>query len=332
MIRIAILGAGPVAERHLGALQAHPGECRVTTIYDEQPVTANAFAAGHGLMPCSELEPVWEEADAVVVCDLGARRARVIGTALARGIDVLIEPPLAMSEQELQRMLGGIVKAPRRPVAMIGHDELYHPALGAVRELLAGQTIVSLELERHDPKGAAALPDDFDIVREMLLPQIEMIGALIDQPVVATQAAGARSKPAEPFDHARALLVLDDNTLVTLSAARCGGARVRTLRAVTTGAVVECDLDTGVVEATRLADDGVVAGAHSVRRRIDVPHRDPWEAQAAAWLQAIEARAKPRLSIGAIVTAEETADAIRGRMDLVDRRTPSRRTGKLRAA
>ena len=332
MIRVAILGADAAAHAHARAFAAHRNACQVTTVYDEHAATAQAFAAEHDLEPVTDLEPLWETTDAVIVGDLGERRARVIGNALARGIDVLIEPPLAMSEQELQRMLGGIVKAPRRPVAMVGHDALYNPALLALRDLLDGETVVSLEIERHDPKSPAALPADFDIVREMLLPDLEMVGALMDQPVVATQAAGGRSKPSEPFDHARALLVLDDNTLVSLTASHCGSARVRTVRVTTSDALVVCDLDAGLVEAIRTLQVDEAGNIGSVRHRVDVPHRDAHEAQADAFLDAIARRAKPRLSIGAVIAAEEVADAIAGRIALVDRRAPSRRTGRLRAA
>ena len=332
MIRVAILGAAPAAHDHARAFAAHRSVCQLTAVYDEHAATAQAFAHEHDLEAVTELEPLWETIDAAVICDLGERRARVIGTALSHGVDVLIEPPLAMSEQELQRMLGGIVKAPRRPVAMVGHDALYNPALLALRDLLDGETIVSVEIERHDPKSPAELTQDFDIVHEMLLPDIELIGALMDQPVVATQAAGARSKPSEPFDHARALLVLDDNTLVTLTASHCGSARVRALRVTTSDALVHCDLDAGVIEAVRTLKVDEAGNIGSMRHRIDVPHRDAHEAQADAFLDAIARRAKPRLSIGAVIAAEEVADAIAGRIALVDRRAPSRRTGRLRAA
>ncbi len=332
MIRVALLGAGSVAEDHGRGLRAHRADCTIVGVYDEQPLVAAACAQSVGVPPFSELEPLWDEVDAVVACDLGASRARIVGTALARGIDVLIEPPLAMTEPEMQRMLAGIVRAPRRPVAMVGHDELYNPALGALRELLAGSTIVSIDVERHDPKSPAALPDSFDIVRSMLLPDLELIGALMGQPVAATQAAGGKSKPDQPFDHARALLVLDDNTLVSLTASHCGATRVRQVRVTTTEALVTCDLDAGVVEAVKTLSLDDAGNLGSVVHRIDVPHRDPYEAQAEAFLDCIVRRAKPRLNIGAVVAAEETGDAIRNRMALIDRRAPSRRTGRLKAA
>lgn len=332
MIRVALLGAGPVAENHARGLRAHRADCTIVGVYDEQPLVAAACAQTLGVAPFSELELLWDEVDAVVACELGTARARVVGTALSRGIDVLIEPPLAMSEPEMQRMLGGIVRAPRRPVAMVGHDELYNPALGALRELLQGVTVVSIDVERHDPKSPAALPASFDIVQEMLLPDLELVSALMGQPVAATQAAGGKSRPDEPFDHARALLVLDDNTIVSLTASHCGATRVRRISVTTTEAVVTCDLDAGVVEAVKTLNMDEQGNLGSVIHRIDVPHRDPFEAQAEAFLDCIARRAKPRLNLGAVTAAEETGEAIRNRMALIDRRAPSRRTGRLRAA
>lgn len=332
MIRVGLLGAGPVAESHGRGLRAHRADCVIAGVYDAQELHAAACAEVLGVAAFHELDPFWDEVDAVIACDLGTERAGIIGTALARGVDVLIEPPLAMSEREVQRMLSGLVRAPRRPVAMVGHDELYNPALGALRELLSGVTIVALDVERHDPATPAALPASFDIVRDMILPDLELVSALMGQPVAATQAAGGKSRPEQPFDHARALLVLEDNTIVSLTASHCGATRVRKVRVTTSDALVTCDLDAGVVEAVKTLsmDDAGVLG--SVIHRIDVPHRDPYEVQVEAFLDAIVRRAKPRLNIGAVVAAEETAEAIRNRMLLIDRRAPSKRTGHLRAA
>lgn len=332
MIRVALLGAGSVAEDHGRGLRAHPADCVIAGVYDEQPMTAGACAETLGVPVFEELEPMWDNVDAVIACELGAARAQIIGTALAKGVDVLIQQPLAMTEPEMQRMLGGIVRAPRRPVVMVGHDELYNPALTALRDLLQGASIVSLDVDRHDPKNPAALPADFDIVSEMLLPELELIGALMGQPVAATQAAGAKSRPEQPFDHARALLVLEDNTIVSLTASYCGAVRVRRVRVTTTDALVTCDLDSGLIEAVKTLSFDDAGNLGTVVHRVDVPHRDPYEAQAEAFLDAIVRRAKPRLNIGAVVAAEETAAQIRNRMALIDRRAPSRRTGHIRAA
>lgn len=332
MIRVALLGAGEMAEHHTRGLRAYRADCAIVGVWDEDQAAATVRAQALGVPLLEELEPLWEDADAVIVGELGQARARVVGTALAKGVDVLIEPPLQMSESEKQRILGGIVRAPRKPVVMVGHDELYNPALNAVRELVSGMTVVSVDVERHDVAGPGSLPETFDIVDSMLAPDLELVNAMIGQRVVATQSAGGRSKPDQPFDHARVLLVLEDNTMVTLTAACSGHVRVRELRITTTDQIVRCDLDRGVVEARKTVSVDESGSIGTVVHRVDVPYRDPFEVQIGAFLTCIERRLKPRLTLGAVMEAEDTAAAIRSRMALLDRRAPSRRTGKLRAA
>ena len=332
MIRVALLGAGEMAEHHARGLRAHRADCSIAGVWGEDSEAAAARADSLGVAAVEDLEQVGEHVDAVIAGDLGEARARIVGSALAKGVDVLIEPPLQMTETEKQRILGGIVRAPRKPVVMVGHDELYNPALSAVRQLVSGMTIVSIDVERHDVRSTGAIPESFDIVGSMLAPDLELVSALMGQPVIATQSAGGRSKPDHPFDHARALLVLEDNTLVTLTASCSGSARVRELKITTTDALLRCDLDRGIVEAIKTVSVDESGSIGSVVHKIDVPYRDPFEVQIESFLDCIARRLKPRLTIGAVMEAEETADAIRNRMALLDRRAPSRRTGKLRAA
>lgn len=332
MTRVVLLGAGPSAALHARALRTCGLPCSVAGVFDDDREAAGELARQLDVPCFDELSGALESADAAICCGSVEHRARHASTAIARGLDVLVDTPIAANDQQAQLMVSAIVRAPRRPVAMVAHDELYRPAVGAIAELLSGHTIVAVEVETQDPRSAAALPADYDIVAEMMLGDIELIGALLQQPVVATQAAAARTRPSEPFDHARALLVLEDNTLVTLTASRSGAARVRRIRVTTNRARLTCDLDTGTVEATQTLSVDDAGHLGSVTHRVDVQNGDPLVAQARVFLTAIERRTNARLGFAAIITANEIAQAIRNRIALVDRRTPSRREGRIRAA
>lgn len=332
MIRVLLLGGGPRAALHARALRACGGPCVLAGVFDDDREGAAELAGRLTTDSFDELTEALDSADAAICCGDTEHRARLATTAIARGLDVLVDQPIAAGDQQAQIMVSAIVRAPRRPVAMVAHDELYSPSVGAIAELLSGHTVVAVEVESQDPRSAAALPDDYDIVDEMMLADVQLVGALLQQPVVATQAAAARTRPSEPFDHARALLVLEDNTLVTLTASRSGAARVRRIRVTTNQTRLTCDLDTGTVEATKTLTLDEQGHLGSVTHRIDVRHNDPLIAQTLAFLTAIERRTNARFGFGAVIAANEVAQNIKNRIALVDRRTPSRREGRIRAA
>lgn len=323
MVRTAVLGAGPAGLRHARAMLALDDRCALTGVFDVDGDAAATMAEELGVPTIETLESALAGAEAAVVGGALAGRPMLARQALEAGLDVLVESPLAENVDLAHGLLSSVVRAPRRPVAMVAHEDHFHPVVRTLLELLVGQTLVSVQVERADPLVAGPLPE-LDVVTDLMLADLLLVFALSDQPVSATQAAGRRLRSSGPIDHAEALLMLDDDVVVSLVASRAGGARMRRVTVTTTQARIVADLDAGTIEALRTTtvEDGRL---ESVAQRITVGGGDPVRTQAETFLRYVQRRTPPTVGIGLAIAAQESATAILKRIELVAHRPAVRR-------
>ena len=94
-MRIGFIGAGAIAVRHLEILAGR--EVVIAAVCDRDQERARAAAAGHGAAVHSDWTMMLEQErlDAVMVCTPPAGHAEPAVAALARGLAVYVEKPLA---------------------------------------------------------------------------------------------------------------------------------------------------------------------------------------------------------------------------------------------
>lgn len=324
MVRAIILGAGPAGERHGRALRALADRCLLAGVYDPDPEAAKALAMKLGIPWLEAIEPAFQEAHVAVVAGRVELRPRLARAALEAGLDVLVEPPLAPDVDAAHGLLSAIVRAPRRPVAMVAFDEHYDPAMRELRALVADQQVISVHAERAEPGGTSGPVAELDVVSELMVADLQFVTSLKGEPIAATQAAGRRVRRGGPLDHAQALLVMEDDMIASLVASRGSVSRVRRLLVTTTQAEIRVDLETRVLEAVRSTQ---TIGRHEqVLQRITLPHEDACVAQAAAFLRYVERRTAPEIGIGQAIACQEAAQAILKRIELIAHR-PAMRKG-----
>jgi predicted dehydrogenase len=322
MVRAIVLGAGPAGERHARAFRALADRCLLAGVYDPVPEAAKQLAMTLGIPWLEALEPAFQEAHVAIVGGTVEHRPRLARAALEAGLDVLVEPPLAATVELAHGLLSAIVRAPRRPVAMVAFDEHFDPTIRELRALVADQTLVSVHADRMDPAAVGPAPE-LDVVHALMAQDLQFVLALSGEPIAATQAAGRRMRRGGPIDHAQALLVMEDDLVASLVASRAGGAHVRRVWVTTTQAEIAADLGTRTIEAQRTT---ATIGRHdSVVQRIELPHGAAAVAQATAFLRYVERRTSPEVGIGQAIAVQEAALAIAKRVELIAQRPAMRR-------
>jgi predicted dehydrogenase len=321
MVRAIVLGAGTAGERHARAFGALADRCVLAGVYDPSPEPAKQLAMELGVPWLETLESAFDEAHVAIIGGAVDQRPALARAALERGLDVLIEPPLAPTVELAHSLLSAIVRAPRRPIAQVAFDEHFDPTIRELRALVADQTLIAVHADRMDPAVAGPTPHH-DVVSELMSQDLQFVMALTGEPIAATQAAGRRVRRGGPIDHAQALLVMEDDLVASLVASRAGAAHVRRLW-VTTTAEIMADLDARVIEAVRTTS---TVGRHeSIAQRVELPYEDPTVVQAAAFLRYHERRTSPEVGIGQAIACQEAGLAILKRIELVAHRPAMRR-------
>jgi len=148
-IRIAVVGAGAIAQvAHLPSLRRLPG-VEVAAICDNDLSKAQALAARFEVKETfDDIEEVlkYARADAVAICTPNHLHEIHVVSALAAGVHVLCERPLALTLAGVERVLQASEKYGKR--VMVGMNHRFRSDVQAVRGFLAGGDIGVLQAIR----------------------------------------------------------------------------------------------------------------------------------------------------------------------------------------
>ena len=122
---IAVLGFGRFGRVHALRLQAHPAY-EVVCVVDPDP-QARAAAQAQGFNAMASLDALPKAVQAAAVVTPAETHADLAVALMHRGIDVLVEKPMAESEQAIDAMLDAVRVTGRK--LFIGHIERFNPAL-----------------------------------------------------------------------------------------------------------------------------------------------------------------------------------------------------------
>ena len=104
LIRIGFLGAGFIATYHSKCLRPSSSRIERAGVFDPDTKRAQTFASLSGHTVCASEEEVLAGCDAVYICTWTSEHARLVHKAVAAGVHVFCEKPLAFTGDEARAM------------------------------------------------------------------------------------------------------------------------------------------------------------------------------------------------------------------------------------
>jgi predicted dehydrogenase len=144
-LRIAVLGCGTIVKsQHLPAILAHP-DARLVSLVDVDVNRAAALARNSGITcQCSsDYREVFSEADAVLNALPNHLHAPVTLEALAKGLPVLCEKPLAIRAADARNC--AVAAADRGLVLAVGMNRRFQPNHSLLKAILTDRLLGELK-------------------------------------------------------------------------------------------------------------------------------------------------------------------------------------------
>jgi predicted dehydrogenase len=110
-LRVGFLGAGLIATYHSKSLRWSRADVTWAGVYDPDSARAAQFAAASGATACDSEDEVLDSCDAVYVCTWTSEHPRLVDAALARGLAVFCEKPLAVDLAAASTMAAAVARA-----------------------------------------------------------------------------------------------------------------------------------------------------------------------------------------------------------------------------
>lgn len=293
-VKIAVVGVGHLGRHHARVASGLPG-ARCVGVFDHHAGRGEEVAREFGVPALRDLESVAGLADAVVLATPTVTHAELALFYLSRGLDVLVEKPIAATLDEADALLAKARAAGR--VIAVGHVERHNPAVQAA--MAAVPRPVFLEVRRLGTFTARSL--DVDVVLDLMVHDLQIARALAGGPVTEIRAIG--TPVVTPLiDIANARVAFEGGLVANLTASRVSAEKVRRLRLFAPSLYVSVDMQAQTAKALR-----VEAGAGRPELKpfdLPVTPAEPLVREQADFVRAVRDR-KP-----ALVTGEEGRDAL----------------------
>lgn len=280
------MGVGHLGRHHARVVSTLQGVAAVG-VHDHHEGRAEAVSREFSLPILPTLEAVSEVADAVVVATPTSTHASLAGFFLERGLDVLVEKPIAVSLAEAD----GLVERARagKRILQVGHVERYNPAIGAV----LSRVVEARFLEVHRLGIFTPRSLDVDVVLDLMIHDLQLVQAIVGRADEEIRAAGVAVLTPR-IDIANARIAFAGGCVANLTASRVSAERVRKCRVFAPDLYLSVDMQAQSVSAYRLSREGKTP--EIVPLEIAVERAEPLERELADFVRCVRDRAEPLVS------------------------------------
>ena len=299
---MGVVGTGALGRHHARLLAQLP-EVDFVGVFDRRPEVANAVAAEFGCRAWPNLEALADAAAAMVVAVPTVDHAAVACPLLARGLEVLVEKPIAATLAEADRLLA----AAAGRVLAVGHVEYFNPA---VQALIAQRTPPRfVEVQRLGVFTPRSL--DVDVVLDLMIHDIQILHALDGSPLAEVRATGINVLSPR-VDIANARLAFASGCVANLTASRVSAEKVRRLRVFAPSRYFSLDYQTQEIKGLQLVEQN--GERRIVSADIPAERAEPLRRELEAFVAACRGEAVPlvdgRQGREALATALRVGEAM----------------------
>ena len=170
-MKVGVIGLGWMGRLHLRVYSQLSG-VDVVGVMDTDSVHLGEIGEQWDVPTFDDLDAFLDQPlDAVSVCVPTVHHLATAMAVMERGIPLLVEKPLAASADEGRQLLE---KSREKGLAlMVGHIERYNPAVQRVRELVADEEVISIQIERVGPYPPRI--QDVGVMRDLGSHDIDLI-------------------------------------------------------------------------------------------------------------------------------------------------------------
>lgn len=310
-LRAAVVGVGYLGRFHAEKYAAEP-DVELVAVVDVDRARAEAIAESLGCVATSDLRDLDGKVDCASVAVPTPLHAEIGCALLDRGIDVLVEKPIAASLEEARELVHRADARGR--ILQVGHLERFNPAFRALREILTRPRF----LECHRLAPFLLRGTDVDVVLDLMIHDLDVILSMVDSPVASVEAVGIPVLTSSP-DIANARIRFENGAIANVTASRVSTKRERKLRIFQPDTYISVDYHERRMRiCRRTPGDGGNAPEIGVEERA-VEGEDALREEIRAFLHAVATREAPivsgRVGLRAMELAYEILDKMKAELE-----------------
>ncbi|MEK7723281.1 MAG: Gfo/Idh/MocA family oxidoreductase [Acidobacteriota bacterium] len=307
-LRTAVIGVGSLGQHHARNYDeiVLKGTTEFVGVCDTDETQAITIAEKFLTKPFTDWRDLLDKVDAVSIVTPTETHCEIACAFLERGVNVLVEKPIARTLEEADKMIETAEKSGAK--LMVGHLERFNPAMIALRPHVNNP--LYFEIHRVSPFPNRSL--DVDVVLDVMIHDLDAIQWLVDSQVSAIHAVGI-PVISDKVDAANARIEFENGAVANITASRIGTEKIRKTRFYQTNSYVVLDYATKFASITSLAPNAVHPLLGISVNRLEINDVEPLRTEIEAFLDCVAHDKTPP------VTAEEGRRALNLALGVLDK-------------
>lgn len=141
MLRIGIIGAGPMGKGNAKQYGQMAGRCKITAVVDPDADARASIAAEYAARPADSLEDAFDDIDAAIISTPNFLHCDQAVACAKAGKHVFIEKPMALNVAEADRIVAAVEEAGVK--SMVGFSVRFEGVMNTMNTMLANGEIGS---------------------------------------------------------------------------------------------------------------------------------------------------------------------------------------------
>ena len=281
-LKTAVIGVGSLGQHHARnyAESAKEGTTEFIGVCDLNEENARTIAEKNNCNYFNDWCELLGKVDAVSIVTPTETHCEIACAFLDKGVNVLVEKPIAMKLEEADLMIETARKTGAK--LMVGHLERFNPAMVALRPFVT--TPLYFEIHRVSPFPNRSL--DVDVVLDVMIHDLDAIQWLVNAKVSEIRAVGI-PVISDKVDAANARIEFENGAVANITASRIGTEKIRKTRFYQTNSYVVLDYGTKFASVTSLDPEAAHPLLGISINRLEIEDIEPLRAEISAFLDCI---------------------------------------------
>ncbi|MCB9857929.1 MAG: Gfo/Idh/MocA family oxidoreductase [Phycisphaerales bacterium] len=322
-VPVAVIGVGHMGRHHARLYHEMDG-AELVAVVDANAERVAEYANQYGAKALKSIDELPDRVRAVSVAVPTSHHRAIAEPLMRRGMDVLVEKPLAPDIVEAEKMLACARETGR--ILAVGHTERFNPVVRAISRLDIQPKYI--EAQRISPFRFRSA--DIGVVSDMMIHDIDIILNLVKSKVANVHAVGV-AVLGKHEDVANARIEFENGAVANIAGSRLALKTDRRLRVFCETAYLSLDYQTkSGVAITRDANLDIIKMAREKNlddlsqlanldfgqminvEPLHIDDVEPLRAQLESFLDSVVTRSAP------VVTAEDGVAAVRLATQIVE--------------
>jgi predicted dehydrogenase len=221
-VRVGVVGVGALGQHHARVYASLP-EVDLIGVVDPFPGRAEQIAGPLGTRVFAKHSDLFGKVDAVSIAAPTTLHAELGERFLKEGVHVLVEKPIAPTLEDADRLIETARTSNR--VLQVGHLERFNPAVVQLKEMVRKPRF----FEAHRMGLFSPRSLDIDVILDLMIHDLDIIGLLVKSPVSQVNAVGIAIL-SKRIDIANVRIHFEDGCVANVTASRVSMEKIRKLR------------------------------------------------------------------------------------------------------